>query len=192
MPVEYHIYGDGELLPELKRRVCELGLEEFVILHGVLPYDRFAGAMEEAAVFVGMGTALVEAAARGVPALTAIESAKDPITQGYLHESTGYHLGDYIEGKQEYQMSDKIEELINLSPAQYEEVCKRSRQRAAEFSIEGVTDRLLDALEASAPFRYEITGWMRLRDELDLWTWRVLKAFGVPDPYRSRYARKAS
>jgi len=189
-PVEYHIYGDGELLPKLKQQVCDQGMEDCVFLHGALPYEQFGAMMEEAGVFVGMGTALIEAAASGVPALTAIESAKEPVSYGYLHESSGYHIGEYIEGEKEYPLADKIEEMLALGPEAYAEACERSRRRAADFSIEVVTDRLLECLESSVPFSYEITWHMRLRDEVDLWTWRLLRACGVPDPYLSRYPRK--
>ena len=56
------------------------------------------------------------------------------------------------------------------------------------FSFErGVADRLVASLERTVLFSYPITPGMRLRDEIDLWLWRLLRAFRVADPYRSRH-----
>jgi glycosyltransferase involved in cell wall biosynthesis len=189
LPVVYHVYGDGELFPVLKQRVCDLGLEDCVILHGAIAYERFGAVMEEAGAFVGMGTALIEAAACGVPALVAVDSAQEPVTYGFLHEVKGYNFGEYTEGQRQYQLCDKIEELSSLSQEEYLQVCERSRLRAADFSIEGVTDRLLECLEASVPFTYDLPWWTSLCDEVDLWTWRLLRAVGIADPYQLRYLR---
>jgi glycosyltransferase involved in cell wall biosynthesis len=187
--VQYHVYGDGEQLPLLKQRVRECGLEECVTLHGPLPYGDFGAVMADAGVFVGMGTALLEAAACGVPALVAPESIKRPVTYGFLHELQGYNIGEYVAEATEYKLADKIGALMDLDPAAYEESCARSRARADDFSIEAVTDRLLACLEETVPFSYRITVAMRLRDELDLWQWRTLRALGVEDPYKSRFVR---
>jgi glycosyltransferase involved in cell wall biosynthesis len=70
----YDIYGSGPERSRLERYVKARGAATVVKLHGAVPYEALESAFVEAFAFVGMGTALVESAASGVPSLVAIES----------------------------------------------------------------------------------------------------------------------
>jgi glycosyltransferase involved in cell wall biosynthesis len=67
------VVGDGELRPMIERRIVELGLGDWVTLHGRLPKPTVAERMREADVFVlasvqdNLPCVLVEALASGLP-----------------------------------------------------------------------------------------------------------------------------
>src|SRR5690606_21996600 len=63
----YQIYGDGPLKEDMQHRINELGVSEQVILKGTLNYSDFEKVVSSFDVFVGSGTAIVEAASLGVP-----------------------------------------------------------------------------------------------------------------------------
>lgn len=147
--LRYDIYGDGDQLARLKDRISELGLDDAVRLRGALPYAQFVEAIRSSLVFVGSGTALIEAAACGVPALIGIESQEDDQTYGFLHEMPGlsYHEKGLPVSTRPYGAC--LAWLASLDPAQYMEVCRQSRDKAKEFSIDIFVERFIKA-DASA------------------------------------------
>lgn len=141
----YDVYGDGDQLPLLKKKIEEYGLDDIVRLHGSIPYSKFTEAVENSLVFLGSGTALIEAAACGVPALIGIESQEDDQTYGFLHEMPGlsYHEKGLPVLTRPY--GHFVDWLKSLDASQYAEVCHRSRKKAIEFSIDIFLDRFLEA-----------------------------------------------
>jgi glycosyltransferase involved in cell wall biosynthesis len=144
-PIHYDVYGDGDQLPLLKKTVSEHGLDDVVHLHGSLPYSKFVDAIRTSLVFLGSGTALIEAAACGVPALIGIESQEDDQTYGFLHEMPGlsYHEKGLPVSTRPY--GEFVEWLASLTAEEYAGVCRRSREKAFEFSIDIFLDRFTEA-----------------------------------------------
>ncbi len=143
--LRYDVYGDGDQLSRLKARIAELGLEDAVCLRGPLPYSQFVEAIRSSLVFLGSGTALIEAAACGVPAMIGIESQEDDQTYGFLHEMPGlsYHEKGLPVATRSY--GECVAWLASLGPAEYAEVCRRSRDKAKEFSIDIFIERFIAA-----------------------------------------------
>ena len=161
-----------------------------MILHGSLPYEAMEKVLKDAFVFVGMGTALLEAAACGVPAIVAIESCPRAATYGLFHETAGRHLGYADPNAPEFSFREKIEHLSQLSADEYENVSHQTVGCASQYAMEGVMQQFLRSLEEIEPFSYQITTTMKLKDFLDRCTWRVLKCLGFKDPYKDRYLPK--
>jgi glycosyltransferase involved in cell wall biosynthesis len=140
MPLEYHIYGEGPATPEVRRRIDQLGLAAHVHLHGHLDYSRFPETIADAGLFVGSGTALIEAAACGVPALIGIELQPDDLSYGFLHEMTGlaYHEQGIDHPKAPF--IDHVERLLSLDADDYRTVCEASVRKARTYAIEGLVD----------------------------------------------------
>lgn len=141
----YDVYGDGDRLPQLREKIAAMGLEQAVRLRGPLPYAQFVEAIGSSLVFLGSGTALIEAAACGVPALIGIESQEDDQTYGFLHEMPGlsYHEKGLPVATRSY--GECIAWLASLDAHAYAEVCRRSREKAQEFSIDIFIARFLEA-----------------------------------------------
>lgn len=87
--VSYQVYGGGERLDALRAQARRLGVEHRVTFHGQIAYDRLPEVWDDTDVFVGSGTALIEAAAAGLPALVGVESIPTPLTYGFLSDIEG-------------------------------------------------------------------------------------------------------
>lgn len=144
---EYHIYGDGEQFPELKQFIASRGMENCVFLHGSLPYQDFEKVISDAFAFVGSGTALLEAAAMGIPAIIGIESDDQGLTYGLLSKLTGY---SYHEKGLNFPLQTFVDCIADMATADldaYSRMSEHSKMRASEFSIEEFVDLYLDYLK---------------------------------------------
>ena len=186
---EYHIYGDGDQFSLLQSEIERRNLGERVFLHGALPYSDFATVLEDAFLFVGMGTAAVEAAACGVPVLSAIESMPEPLTYGFLHETTGQNIGEINEGEPTFTFAEKISAFTRLSESEYHACEARSRERAAEFGLTSAMTLFAQGLANTEPFMFPVTPAMRLRHLVDSVGWKILPRLGIPDPAKDRFNR---
>lgn len=153
--LKYHIYGTGDDESKLVAEVRRRDLSEQVTLHGALDYSNFQQVVSDAFLFVGSGTALIEAAAYGVPALIGIESQPDDQTYGFLHETTGqsYHEAGLPFEKHEFKFF--YDKLSRLSYEEYLDVCSKSSCRAKEFSIQIFVDKFIDVNQNLKPSEFD-------------------------------------
>lgn len=160
--IEYHIYGDGDQRQALEAHIREIGCERQIHLHGLIEYAQLPVVLRDAWLFVGSGTAIIEAAACGVPALIGVESEPQPQTYGFLHTMPGT---DYQEADIGYEMrsfTEFCEQLHALSDEEYAQVCERSARKAEEFSIERLIegfhhlDEQADIVKAAAPSTHSL------------------------------------
>lgn len=139
--LRYEIYGKGPEEQALRELVQTLGVQDRVQFHGELSYAQFAETVRNAALFVGSGTALLEAAALGVPALIGVESIQQPETYGFLSDIKGLSYNEFMAEVTRVPMRDVIDHLLsNESMAiMVSEACQR---KAAEFSVGATVDGL--------------------------------------------------
>ena len=149
LPFEYHIYGEGPMRPRIEAIIAEHGAREFVTLHGTLPYEDLPSVLFDAAVMIGMGTAMIEAAARGVPVIAAIDM-QPILCHGWFHQTTGYCVGEATNHLPSVPIRRKLEEQANWSEAEYLEAARQSWVRACDFSASKVVDDFLRILERAA------------------------------------------
>jgi glycosyltransferase involved in cell wall biosynthesis len=189
VPLEYHVYGDGPAVGKLRRRIAELGLDSAVRLQGTLEYSRFPEAVADAGLFVGSGTALIEAAACGVPALIGIESQPDDLSYGFLHEMSGlaYHESGIPHPKAPF--AEHVARVVSLDSDQYRSVCAASIRKAREYSIERLVEgwieldrRLCGQLDGQPRLRFN-----RLRFVGSLLFDRLTVSIGRDSGFLSRY-----
>lgn len=135
--IYYENYGDGVERDKLEQKVKELNLEERIKFYPSIKYSDFSKTISDSLLFIGAGTALIEASAEGIPALIGIENhdKTDPKTYGFLHDFTTY---SYQEKELKYEMKDisfYILKLLNMTTDQYEAECKLAKKRAEDFGI---------------------------------------------------------
>lgn len=133
--VRYIIYGDGPLKPFMENRIRDLGIEDYVELRGSIDYRSLDGALSEMDLFIGSGTSIVEAAARGIPSIVGIEAVDEPLTYGFLTDVPGL---SYNEDGVHVKRS-AIQVIRSYLTALPSEKCKLSRQhitKAEMFSID--------------------------------------------------------
>lgn len=147
--VEWHVYGDGEQFDEFKQAVVDLGLQGRVFAHGLLKYSQFEQVLEDAFLFVGSGTSLIEAAACGVPSLTTIEYAKEADSYGFICEIEGYNLIEPGLDKKVFKLEEKIEETITCPAYSYINLQDYCARKASAYSGKSVVDDYYTAFENS-------------------------------------------
>jgi len=145
--IVYDIYGTGELKSRMQQKIEMLDASEYIKLRGLLPYAKFQKTIQEAYVFVGMGTAVLEAALCGVPALVAIENSQEAKSYGYLYELPYYNVGEYNEELTEKNVEDLLEKLLNIDRNVYQEISKKSIEYVQAYSLEKLMPKWLQAIE---------------------------------------------
>lgn len=144
----YEIYGVGPEAHELMRLAEERGVSKFVKFNGSIPYADFKKSLKNAFLFVGSGTAVVEAAALGVPALIGIESTVDPVTYGFLCDIEGFSYNEIDVDKKIYYVFDKVTEILKNSNewGMVADACeKKSKEFSISFTVDGF-DKAVNSL----------------------------------------------
>jgi len=174
-PVVWHIHGDGPDESRLRAAIAERQLSDAVILHGPLNYARFKETVSDALVFIGSGTAVMEAAACGVPSIPAIEYAATADSYGLLHEIPGSSFFEPYLPHPKQSIEALIVRVITATPEEYRRMEDASMERIQPFSPKNVVDVTAKALLQSNPRR--VNG---LRYAIPMLIWRSLsKKFGV-------------
>ncbi|MBJ6989014.1 glycosyltransferase family 4 protein [Devosia sp. MC521] len=133
--ISYHIYGTGQTHDRLESLIRELDVSKQVQIKGLIPYAEFNDVVGEASVFVGSGTALLEAASLGIPALIGIESIAQPQTYGFLCDVPGLSYNEYIDEYNKLEMQMCIAQVLsdfNLA----NEIGNKCKAKAKRFSID--------------------------------------------------------
>lgn len=129
------IYGDGPLRQEMENSIKLLDIEKFVSMPGSLPYSKFKGVVKKFDIFIGSGTAIVEAASLGVPSIIGIEQIKEPLTYGFLSEIPGFSYNEDGLYKK-ISVFDKIKDFINLDEVEKKAIIKKHVEKSEMFLIE--------------------------------------------------------
>ncbi|ELB2086920.1 hypothetical protein QNZ96_000824 [Vibrio parahaemolyticus] len=82
--VECHIYGSGPNKSKIKNEIIKNGLVRIMELKGSFDYSKFDSIVSEYDIFIGTGTAIVQASSLGVPSIAAIDNEPGPYTYGYF------------------------------------------------------------------------------------------------------------
>jgi hypothetical protein len=118
--VTWSVYGEGPYEPEVRRRIKEEGLESVISLEGTVPYERYLQVLQDASVFVGMGTSIFEASLFRVPNVVACAYDRQGVTYGPIYRLPQGSLGQSNASPPRFKVVDEIERILELSPAAYE------------------------------------------------------------------------
>ena len=130
------IYGYGQQEEDLRALVENNGLNKHVSFKGIIEYSKIYDALENADCFVGCGTTLLEASSFGIPSIIGIENQADPLTYGFLTDTTGLA---YHEQGLDYPLKplkDCILELISSDESYLYKLSQAHMLRARDFSID--------------------------------------------------------
>jgi glycosyltransferase involved in cell wall biosynthesis len=185
----YHAYGEGSEREALEREARRLDVQDAVFLHGSVQYDHFSEAVSDALVYVGLGTALIEAAASGVPALVAIDSHREAMTYGFIQDTTGNDIGGYVPGHPEFEIPERILWLADRSEEEYRAVAAASQERAQEFSLTRLLPRFLRALDGAQRLSLPVSRLDRALGGADWVAQAALLNLGAPDTMGHRHIR---
>lgn len=135
IPIQYHIYGHGNESKKLINEINANNMQNHIFFHGKVDYgDEYLKELSEAYVFVGMGTAIIEACAAGVPSILATAGCRKGLTLGWFHLIDGFNVGEPRNSENELEIRDL---LFNLFTGNYNyyELERLSRVKATKFDL---------------------------------------------------------
>jgi glycosyltransferase involved in cell wall biosynthesis len=159
--IQYDIYGTGELEVEMRKKIIALNLENSVALKGLLDYDLFSTVLENAYLFVGMGTSVLEASLAQVPTIVAIENNDNGETYGYLNQLPYYNVGEEnlnLEVKSVYTM---IKDTLDLEEHMYQKLSLDSAAYVQPYSIDVLMPKWIDYVNNRYNTPIKISGKLR-------------------------------
>lgn len=162
--VKYDVYGTGPLETMLHIRSKELQLDGCYELKGALEYSDFDTVVSEYDVFVGSGTAIVQAAGQGVPALIGIENTSKSETYGFFSQINGFSYNE----SGLYPTKPIIEYFIHflcMDETDRSALSAQHVQKAIEFSIDKCEvnfQAMMDGAEITKQNTYMISWFKRM------------------------------
>lgn len=147
--VKYDIYGDGPVRKTIENKLSarrDLPIE----LKGTLAYSEFKSTLSGYDIFVGSGTAIVEAAANGIPSIIGIESIEKPISYGFFSNIPGFSYNEQGLSLPTYEVSVLIEDFINSEVGSRENLQAKHVEKARLFSMQHCIANFGEAFKGAA------------------------------------------
>jgi hypothetical protein len=111
---------------------------------GTLPYSKFGMAVSSSDLFVGMGTAALEAAGMGVPTICCVDQMEDAC-YGFLHEAPQDAIGEQVPDFSYRHIGAEILKFSALNETDRSIVGENCRNAAMDRSGSASFDELLEA-----------------------------------------------
>lgn len=140
--ITYEIYGEGSHEEELKTFAHTIGVSSAVKFLGPIEYSEMEAVLRGALLFVGSGTAILEASSLGIPSIIGIESSREPVTYGLLSDAVGLTYHELVPGKQTRNILDVVFSLISNEKT-WVEGALNCKVKASEFSVVKTVDGLV-------------------------------------------------
>lgn len=175
--VEWDVFGTGELHDQVERAILETQTEAQVRLAGNIPYDELGKTLSRYDLFVGMGTAAVEAAMLGLPTIVAVDRGGDG-TYGLIQDLPFGNIGEKMDHPPSITIGSLLERLV-LEGAEFRRsVGAGSRRAALRYSMDDYAAGLL-AIGADArvgPYRRAALVGLLYREATVGTTMRIFKS----------------
>lgn len=114
LDVCWTIWGHGEDEEIVNKFISERGVKGSVKLMGSLPYSRLEQEIIQHDVFIGMGTALLEASLAGMPTICALENGRGA-GYGFMTETPSDSIGDLKAGYATEPLVDTLQRFAAMS-----------------------------------------------------------------------------
>lgn len=172
--IHYDSYGDGDQRNNLEKRVKELGLESQINFHPAIPYKSFYEVLANSLMFIGAGTAIIEASSAGIPSLVGIENLNksEPKTYGFLHELSSY---SYQELELDFKKKDiqlYIENLLETTDSEYAVLCEMAKNRAKDFDIAKTSSIFHSVVANGISIKFTFSYWEIMLMVLNMITYK--------------------
>ena len=145
IPVTWDIYGYGPLESEIASLASKEKVQSELRLRGKLPYNEYHQSILEHDVFVGMGTAAVEAAMAGLPTIVATVSEQFN-SYGFVHDLPFGNVGERLAGFKPKLISSLLQHYATVELAVRQEISERGRAAVSGYTI----DAFVRGLESMA------------------------------------------
>ncbi|WP_300974834.1 glycosyltransferase [Sphingomonas sp. LHG3406-1] len=133
--VRWDIFGDGDDREAVEQALAKSRTSR-VRLHPTLSYPSFLEQVGKAQLFVGMGTASLEAAMAGTPTLVATVG-RDDSSYGFVHELPFGNVGEEQAGRPPQSLKDQIAKFASLPEFERQRLSMQGREMALRYSLDG-------------------------------------------------------
>lgn len=173
--ITYHSYGDGEEKDNLEKEVVRNGLENQIKFFPGIPYKNFKKTISSNLLFIGAGTALIEASSVGLPSLIGIENSKEAYSYGFLHQTKGLSYQEIELELPKKSIESYIENLLSLDQTAYEDECKKAKIRAKDFGIEITIKDFLKLVKESKIQSYYFSKWDIIKFSISMFVNKMVR-----------------
>ena len=145
----WDIYGTGDVafITMLKEKIEEYECASFIRFNGEVQHSDMESVLSGAVAFVGMGTAAVEAAFTGTPAIVAIAFSETPASYGMLHELPFGNVGEQNESLVEKPLGSILDGILSMNTEQYIKLREASRAFAFRYDVDAIFQRLSEYIQ---------------------------------------------
>lgn len=147
--VRLTIYGYGEQEQALRDAIAALPHAAAIRFLGALPYEEFEQEVRGYDLFVGVGTAAMEAAAMGAPTLLGIDSDKH-YCYGYIQQVPLGVVGEVVDGCARITFEQAIEAHLGFSAEERQEKGAQARALYSQLTPTSYAQQLTQMLGATA------------------------------------------
>jgi hypothetical protein len=144
----WDIWGYGPDEAAILSTIEKYDVSSYLRLRGSLPHYSFDETVSSYDVFVGMGTAVLEAAKTGMPAIVGVENESDSC-YGHLNEAPTDSVGDRVENFPERRLYDVLSTFAALEA--HERTRTGQLDAAAAQQRESTLDDFVAAILAAEP-----------------------------------------
>ena len=140
--VSWDIYGDGPLQGEIEKEIERYDVRNHVQLKGELPYRDFQATVASYDIFVGIGTAALEAAMIGVPTICGTDSQRE-LCYGFLYELPYGNVGELQSRPPGVEMLALIADFAHADPSVRFRESEMCRAAAMKYEMGRFMDQLV-------------------------------------------------
>jgi glycosyltransferase involved in cell wall biosynthesis len=154
--VTWTVYGDGPLEEQVKTKVVSESLQDRIFLKGRLEHSDFGKVLSDAYLFVGMGTAIIEASYARVPGVVAIANDVDGITYGPIYKFPPGNCGELTETAPACTVEGEVERILRFSSSEYESEAQRVWEYAQCYSMGHQMAKFMEIVNRARPAKRDI------------------------------------
>lgn len=130
------MYGSGPYTENVDNLIKKLNLNKYIFLKGEVSYSNYPDVLENAGIFIGMGTTSLEAAAQKCPTIYALPFCLKGESCGPVYNSNLNPLADY--DKPTTKFTNEVCHLLKLNPEKYIKECEKNYNFASQFFMNAV------------------------------------------------------
>lgn len=140
--VNWDIFGTGPLQNMIVSEIMKHDVSPHLHLCGDLEYSQFKEVVSRYSLFIGMGTAALEAAALGVPVICA--AVDEPFKcYGYIDSLPFGNVGEKLENPPNINIVDLIASYSEMSVEERRHLSNRCRRVAEQYDMNNFTENIL-------------------------------------------------
>lgn len=147
--IKYDVFGFGPELDSLTKKVVSNNLSDSIKFKGNIEYQKLNNILLQYDLFVGSGTALLQAAALGIPCIIGIENEPKAFTYGFFSEITGLDYHEQFLPFPRVTFSKVIEAYINMDASERACLHDAHLNKARIFSIDNCAVKFYEMMMCS-------------------------------------------